>query len=108
MLPERNPREVPQRLAGDVVVRGAEAARDDDEVGLVGGEAQGLADIRRLVIHEHRADALQAQRPQGPGEEERVSVRIGARQQLVAGDDDHVANGLRSAGLLPDIGSGGR
>ena len=91
MLLQGDPGELGQRLARDIVVGRSEAACDDDERGLAGGEAKGLLDIRTFVIDAHRADTVQAQRVQSPGDEMGVSIRIGAREQFAARDDNHVA-----------------
>jgi len=81
-----------ESLAGDVVVGGAHAAGDDDEVGFSGGKAEGVGDIVATVIDGDGASAAEAEGGEGAGEEVSVAVGVSAGEEFVAGDDNEVVD----------------
>lgn len=90
---QRDAGELAQRLAGDVVGRGAQAAGYQHQGRAVGGKTQSRQQVLALIVRQHGAGAAQPQRMQGAGQEMRVRVRIHALEQFAAGDHQAIPDG---------------
>ncbi len=88
-------REFGQGLARDIVGGRSQPSGDEDQIGSTGRKAQRRDQIALLVVHTHRAGALQTQGSQRPREKVRVPIGIGPRQQFAPRDHDHVPRDLR-------------
>ena len=75
-------------FAGEVVVGGAEASREDDDVGARDGDACGAGEVGEIVADDGFEGDLDAEIVERGGEVEGVGVLAEGREHLGAGCDD--------------------
>ncbi len=95
------------RLTRQVVLGGAEAAGDEDEVGPLAGAADGLGQAAQVVAHLGDVVQVDAQRGQAGGQVLGVGVQYIAEEDLGAHGDDLRLHGTRIGGQRMRVKEGG-
>src|SRR5690606_27712176 len=75
-------------VPGDVIHRGTQSTRDEQEIDLLQGALYGAGHAFELVTHHGTADAFQPVGQKGAAEEMNMPVSSLANQNFAAADDD--------------------
>src|SRR5919197_3246633 len=98
--PQADPGGAGDERNGAIVVRRAEPARDDAQVGSH-ALAEGLLQLLLAVAHDHDALWLDAEPQELGGDERPVPVGAVAADELAAGNDDDSPRARQTPGLMP-------